>query len=93
MIICCLITLNDILTCGKYQLCTHNQSLDMDILNFNEYCMWCFIAPIHVKKNFKKVFKNCCTPLTICRLITLNKILTCRKIQLCTHNRSSDMDI
>ena len=49
MIICCLTTLNEMLTCGKSQLCTHNQSLDMDILNSNKYCILCFIALIHVK--------------------------------------------
>jgi len=37
LIICCLITLNEMLTWGKIQLCTHNQSWDMDILNFVFY--------------------------------------------------------
>ena len=44
-----LITLNKILTCGKIQLCTHNQSWDMDILNSNKYCKLCSIALINVK--------------------------------------------
>ena len=41
LIICCLTTLNEILTCGKSQLCTHNQSCNMDILNLIStlYCV------------------------------------------------------
>ena len=49
LIICYLIALNEIITCGKSQLCTHNQSWDMDILNSNKYCILCFIALIQVK--------------------------------------------
>ena len=94
MIICCLITLNEILTCGKFQLCTHNQSWDMYILNFNKYFILCSIALLHLKiKNLKKLLKNCYRSLIIRCLITLNGILTCGKYQLCTHNQSWDMDI
>ena len=49
LIICCLITLNELLTCGKIQLCTHDQNWDMDILNSNKYCIMCSIALMHVK--------------------------------------------
>ena len=49
LIICCLITLNEILTCGKSQLCTHKQSWDMDILNSKKCCILCSIALMHVK--------------------------------------------
>ena len=44
-----LITLNERLTCGKIQLCTHNQRWDLDILKSDCYCLLCFIALIHVK--------------------------------------------
>ena len=44
-----LITINKMLTCLKNQLCTHNQSQDMDILKCNKYCLFCFEAIIYVK--------------------------------------------
>ena len=94
MIICCLLTLNKILTFGKIELCTHNQSWDMDILKSDCYCILCSIVPIHVNiKIKKKLLKNCCTSLIICCLATLNEILTGGKSQLFTHNQSWDMDI
>ena len=37
------------LTCWKIQLCTVNQSWDMDILKCSKYCILCSIAVIHVK--------------------------------------------
>ena len=37
------------LTCVKIQLCTVNQSCEMDILKCNKYCILCSIALIHVK--------------------------------------------
>ena len=40
-IIICLITLNEILTCGKSRLSTHNQSWDMDILKSDCYYLLC----------------------------------------------------
>ena len=56
--ICCLITLNETITCGKSQLCTHNKSSDMDILKYDCYCIMCSIALMHVKmKIWKTVFK------------------------------------
>ena len=92
--ICCLITLDKTITFGKSQLCTHNQRWNMDILKSDCYYIMCFIALMHVKiKILKKLFLVCCTALIICCLITLNEILTWRKIQLCTHNHSWDMDI
>jgi len=54
MIICCLFTLNEILTCGKSQLCTHNQSWDMVISISNKYCILCFIALIQVNMKIWK---------------------------------------
>ena len=42
-------TQNEILTSWKVQLYTHNQSLDMDILNSNSYFILCSIALMHVK--------------------------------------------
>ena len=88
LIICCLIPLIEILTCGKCQLCTHKQSWDMDILKSDCYCVLCSIGLMRVKIQIKKILKNCCTSLIICSLITLNEILTCGKSQLCTHNQS-----
>ena len=73
------------LTCGKSKLCKHNQSLDMDILKSNKYCILCSIALMHVKI---KIYKTPFTLLIICCLTTLNEILTCGKSQLCTHNQS-----
>ena len=49
LIICCLLTFNEILTCGKSQLCTHNQSSDMDILKSECYYILCSIALMHIK--------------------------------------------
>ena len=49
LIICCLITLNEMLTCWKIQLCTVNQSWRMDILKWNKYCIFCSKALIYVK--------------------------------------------
>jgi len=49
LIICCLITLNEILTWGKFQLCTYNQSSDMDTLKSDCHCILCWIALMHVK--------------------------------------------
>ena len=49
MIICCLITLNEILICWKIQLCTHNQNWLMDVLNCSSNCILCCIAPLYVK--------------------------------------------
>ena len=40
---------NTILTSGKIQLCTHNQTRDRDISNTNSYCILCSIALMHVK--------------------------------------------
>ena len=58
LIICCLITLNETITCGKFQLCTHNKSSDMDILKSDCYCILCSIAVMHVKmKILKTVFR------------------------------------
>ena len=47
-------TLNKIFTCGKIQLCTHNQSWDMDIVNSNSDSILCSIALLHVKIKIKK---------------------------------------
>ena len=52
-IICCIITLNEKLTCGKSQLCTHDKSWDMDILKSDCYCILCSIALMHVKIQIK----------------------------------------
>ena len=94
LIICSLITLNELWTSREYQLCTHNQSWDMDILKSNCYCIMYSIALMHVKiKIYKKLLKNCCKSFIICCLITLKQILIRKKIQLCTHNQSWDMDI
>ena len=38
----------------KNQLCTHNQSWDMDILKCKKYCILCSIVLIHVKMEFLK---------------------------------------
>ena len=50
-----LITQNQMLTCWKIQLCTHNQSWEIDILKCNKYCILCSIALIHVKIEILKV--------------------------------------
>ena len=42
------------LTGWKNQLCTHNQSCDMDILKCKKYCILCSIVLIHVKIEFLK---------------------------------------
>ena len=39
------------MTYGKSQLCTHNQSGDMDVVNSNKYCKLGSIALIQVKIN------------------------------------------
>ena len=49
LIFSCLIIQNEILTCGKIQICTHNQSTDMDILKSDGYCILFSIAIMHVK--------------------------------------------
>ena len=90
MIICCLITLNNLLTYWKNQLCTLNQSWNMDILKFNKYCILCSIALLHVKMKFSKTTLKL---LYIIDYLLFKKMLTCWKIQLCTHNQSWDMDI
>jgi len=74
LISCYLITLTKILTCRKIQLCTHNQSLGMDILNSNKYCILCSLALIHVKINIWKIALKL---LYIIALIPLNEILRC----------------
>ena len=42
------------LICWKIQVCTHNQSWDMDILKYNKYCILSSTALIHVKMKFLK---------------------------------------
>ena len=86
--------LNEILTWEKIQLCTHNQSLDIEVLKADCYCILCSLTVRHVKiKIKKKQPKNCITSLIICCFITLNEILTCGKSELYKHNKSGDMDI
>ena len=54
LIIWSLITINEIFNCGESQLCTHNQSLDIVVLNFNDDCIFWSIALMHVKIKISK---------------------------------------
>ena len=93
LIICCLITLNEMLTCWKIQLCTVNKSWDMDILKCNKYCILCFIALMHVKIKILKTILKSLYMIDSLLFGNTNEMLTCVKIRLCTHNHRLDMDI
>ena len=81
------------LTCSKIQLCTYNQSWDIDVLKCNKYCILSSIALIDVKMKFLKTTYELLYMIDYFRFKTLNEMLTCWKIQLCTHNQTLDMDI
>ena len=80
-------------TCEKFQLITHNQSWDMDILNSNKYCILRSISLMHVKIKIWKTALKLLYIIDYLFLMTLNEILTCGKILLCTHNQRWDIQI
>ena len=88
-----LMTLNEILTCEKIQLCTHNQSWDKHILKCKKYCILCYIVLIHVKIEFLKTTSKLLYMIDYLWFNNTIKILTCWKILLCTPNQNTDMHI
>ena len=92
MIICCLITLNEILTYGKIQWCTLNQSWDIHILKSDCYLYIVFSSNTCKNLNLKIALKLLC----IIDYLLFNNTkwgINLWKIQLCTLNQSWDMDI
>ena len=81
------------LTCWKIELCTVNQSWDMDILKCNKYCILCSIGLIHIKT---EIYKITLKLLYMIEYLLSNETkwdVNMLKFQLFTHNQSWDMDI